>query len=265
MEQTDQMQATLRYALQTQVGLRPNNEDAAFAGPRLLALADGVGGHAAGEVASSLVIEHLRPLNDRLQTRDLLDDLRDAITEANGALAEQAARRPEVAGMATTLTAIYFAGNRLALAHIGDSRAYLLRRGQLTQITRDDTFVQSLIDEGRLTPDQARRHPQRSMVLKILSGDDAEPFLEVREVDVGDRYLICSDGLSDYVPDDAIAQAMSLADPQRCPQQLIRLAFNHASQDNITCIVAEVVDGSSGYNIAITIGSPGKSATLSQL
>jgi serine/threonine protein phosphatase PrpC len=123
MERTDQMQATLRYALQTQVGLRPNNEDAAFAGPRLLALADGVGGHAAGEIASSLVIEHLKPLNDRLHRNDLFGDLRSAVAGANASLAEHAARRPDVAGMATTLTAIYFAGNRLGLAHIGDSRA----------------------------------------------------------------------------------------------------------------------------------------------
>jgi serine/threonine protein phosphatase PrpC len=103
------------------------------------------------------------------------------------------------------------------------------------------------------------------MVLRILSGEEAEPFLEVREVDVGDRYLVCSDGLSDYVPDDAIAAAMGFEDPQRSPQELIRLVFNHGSQDNITCIVAEVVDGTSGYNIAITIGAPGKSATVSHL
>lgn len=265
MERGDQMQTTLRYALQTQVGLRPNNEDAAFAGPRLLALADGVGGHAAGELASSLVIEHLKPLNDRVHSQDLLSDLRDAIDEANVALAEHVSRRPDVAGIATTLTAMYFAGNRLGLAHIGDSRAYLLRGCRLTQITRDDTLVQSLVDEGRLTHEQARRHPQRSMVLKILSGENVDPFFEAREVDVGDRYLICSDGLSDYVPDDAIAEALLLADAQRCPQELIRLAFNHRSQDNITCIVAEVVEGSSGYNIAITIGSPGKAATVAHL
>ncbi|MGH2757033.1 MAG: PP2C family protein-serine/threonine phosphatase, partial [Actinomycetota bacterium] len=178
--------------------MRPNNEDAAFAGPRLLALADGVGGHAAGEIASSLVVEHLKPLNDRLHSDDLLRDLHDAITKANAALAEQAARHPEIAGMATTLTAIYFAGNRLGLAHIGDSRAYLLRDGRLTQLTKDDTLVQSLVDEGRLTPEQARRHPQRSMVLKVLTGHPVEPFFEIREVVVGDRYLICSDGLSDY-------------------------------------------------------------------
>lgn len=265
MERENPMQMTLRYALQTHVGVRPNNEDAAFAGPRLLALADGVGGHAAGELASSLVIEHLRPLNDRVPSQDLLGDLRGAIAEANAALAEHASRRPEVTGMATTLTAIYFAGNRLGLAHIGDSRAYLLRGGRLIQITRDDTLVQSLVDEGRLTREQARHHPQRSLVLKILSGENVDPYFEVREVDVGDRYLICSDGLSDYVSDDALAQALRLADPQRVIQQLIRLAFNNDSQDNVTCIAAEVVEGASGYNIAITIGSPGKSATVAHI
>lgn len=259
------MLLTLRYALQSHVGLRSNNEDAAFAGPRLLALADGVGGHAAGELAASLALEQLVPLNDRPPSRDVLRDLGDAVHRANKAIVDRTATDPEVAGMGTTITAILFVGNRLGLAHVGDSRAYLLREGQLTQITRDDTLVQSLVDEGRLTPEQARQHPQRSIVLKILSGNEVEPFLEVREVDVGDRYLICSDGLSDYVPEELIGEVMALADPQRCPQALIRLAFNHRSQDNITCIVGEVVEGSSGYNIAITIGAAGRSATVSHL
>lgn len=256
------MQLTLRYAVQSHAGLRPNNEDAAFAGPRLLALADGMGGHAAGEVAASLAIDRLMPLNDRDGGRDLVGELRRAVAHANAAIAERAAADPETAGMGTTLTAVLFAGHRLGLAHVGDSRAYLLRTGSLTQITKDDTFVQSLVDDGRLAPEQVRKHPQRSMVIKVLTGDEVDPFVEVRETDPGDRYLICSDGLSDYVPANAIAEVLELADPQRCPQELIRLALRHGSQDNITCIVADVVEGRSGYNIAMLTGAPGSKADV---
>ena len=256
------MLLTLRYALQTQTGLRPNNEDAAVAGPHLLAVADGVGGHAAGEIAAALAIEHLEPLKEGHRSSHLLSDLRDAVLQANSSIADRAATDPTVGGMATTLTAMLFEGQRVGLAHIGDSRAYLMRNGKLTQITKDDTMVQSLVDEGRITPEEAFRHPQRSLVLKVLNGEPVDPVFEVREVDPGDRYLICSDGLSDYVPSEEIAEVLRVSDPQRCPQQLIRLALNRGSHDNITCIVADVVAGHSGYNIAITLGAPGKSATV---
>lgn len=252
---------TLRYAVQSQVGVRANNEDAAFAGPHLLALADGMGGHAAGEVAASLVIEQLAPLNG-CRGGDLLVDLKEAVARANAAIAERTARDPEVAGMGTTLTAVLFDGRRLALAHVGDSRAYLLRDDKLIQITKDDTLVQSLVDDGRLRPEEAFHHPRRSTVLKVLTGEPVEPFLEIREVDPGDRYLICSDGISDYAPAEAIHEGLRIFDPQRCPQQLIRSALQHGSQDNLTCIVAEVVKGPSGYNIAITTGAPGNNATV---
>lgn len=257
-----EMQLTLRYAVQSQKGVRPNNEDAAFAGPRLLALADGMGGHAAGEVAASLAIAELMPLNDRDAAQDVIGQLREAVNRANASIADRTATDPNVAGMGTTLTAILFAGERLGLVHVGDSRAYLLRNGLLNQITKDDSFVQSLIDEGRLTPEEASRHPQRSMVLKVLTGQNVDPFFEMREAHSGDRYLICSDGLSDYVPANVIAETLCLTDPQRCPQELIRLALRRGSQDNITCIVADVAKGDAGYNIAIMTGAPGSRAML---
>jgi serine/threonine protein phosphatase PrpC len=256
------MPQTLRYSVQSLAGLRPNNEDAAFAGPRLLALADGMGGHAAGEVAASLALAELIPLNEGPPSTDLLADLGQAVRRANSAIAARAASDSNVRGMGTTLTAILFGGGRLALAHVGDSRAYMLRDDSLIQITRDDTLVQLLIDQQRLTPEQARHHPQRSVVTKVLTGADVEPFLEVRATRPGDRYLICSDGLSDYVPLHAIAQGLSLSDPLRCPQELIRMALQHGSQDNITCIVGEVTDGYSGFNIALTIGASGSAATV---
>lgn len=195
---------------------------------------------------------------------------RAAITEplattdrANAAIAARAASDPDTAGMGTTLTAILCAGHRVALAHVGDSRAYLLRNNSLTHITRDDTLVQSLVDQGDLSPEEARRHPQRSIVTKVLTGEDVEPFLEVREADPGDSYLICSDGLSDYVPVHVIAEVLrGTSHPQRCPQELIRLALRHGSQDNITCIVADLTEQESGCNIAITTGAPGTAASV---
>ena len=253
---------TLRYSVQSQKGLRSNNEDAAFAGPRLLALADGMGGHAAGEVAASLAIAEIMTLNEPLPSQDILGELRDAILRVNAAIAHRTATDPEVAGMGTTLTAILLAGEHLGLAHVGDSRAYLLRDGSLRQLTRDDTFVQSLVDEGRITPEEAWRHPRRSMVLKGLTGQEVEPYLERLQAEPGDRYLICSDGLSDYVPADAIAEAVRILDHRRCPQELIRLALRHGSQDNITCIVADMMEGDSGYNIAVTTGAVGSRGML---
>lgn len=259
------MQTTLRFAVQTQTGLRANNEDAAFAGPRLLALADGMGGHAAGEIAATLAINELLRLDSRPTSRNMVGDLRKAVRRANTAIADRAANDPETHGMGTTLTALLFAGRRVALAHIGDSRAFLLRNGSLRQITRDDTLVRSLVDEGRLSPEEAANHPQRNMVLKVLTGQAIEPFFEVRETDPGDRYLICSDGLSDYVPADEIAAVLEMPDPQQRPQQLIRLALRHGSQDNITCVVADVIEGFSGYNIATLVGAPGNKACVVSL
>ena len=256
------MQVSLRYSVQSQGGLRPNNEDAAFASPRILALADGMGGHAAGEVAASLVIAELASLDQQLQVTDPLVSLREATIRGNAAIANHVAAHPEHEGMGTTLTAMLFTGDELGLVHIGDSRAYLMRDGSVTRITRDDTFIQDLIDEGRLTNEEARSHPQRSMVLKVLTGREVEPFVNKLKAVPGDRYLICSDGLSDYVPLGEIRDVLSHSDPQGCTQALIRLALQHDSQDNITCIVADVVGGSSGYNLALLTGAAGRRATL---
>jgi PPM family protein phosphatase len=259
------MPTTLRFAVQSQPGLRPNNEDAAYAGPRLLALADGMGGHAAGEVAASIAISHLRRLDERKPARDMLKELARAVGRANSAIAARSARDADTAGMGTTLTALLFAGRRVALAHVGDSRAYLFRNGSLRQITRDDTLVQSLVDEGRLTAEEARHHPRRNVILKVLTGREVSPHFDMREADPGDRYLICSDGLSDYVAADEIAHVMEMNDAQRMPQELIRLALRRGSQDNITCVVAEVIEGRSGYNIATLAGAAGTEAAVVQI
>jgi protein phosphatase len=144
--------------------------------------------------------------------------------------------------MGTTLTAILFAGGRLALCHVGDSRAYLLRDGQLTQITHDDTFVQTLIDDGRITPEEANSHPQRSLLLRALNGQDVEPDLSMREARAGDRYLLCSDGLSGVVSEETLADALANPDPHATADRLIELALRSGGPDNITVIVADVVE-----------------------
>lgn len=253
------MKAGLRFAIQSQVGKRSNNEDAAYASPRLLALADGMGGHAAGEVAATLAIRELLALGVR-PSADPLRDLRRGFDRANSAIAVRASNDAQSSGMGTTLTALLFDGRHVALGHVGDSRAYLLRGGSLHQITKDDTFVQSLVDDGKMSPEEAAVHPRRNMLLKVLTGDGVHPHFEVREVDPGDRYLICSDGLSDYVSTTEIAEILQIPDPQQRPQQLIRLALRGGSQDNITCVVGDVVEHSSGYNIALLSGAPGEEA-----
>jgi serine/threonine protein phosphatase PrpC len=253
------MTLVLRYSARSDRGLvRQNNQDAVYAGPRLLALADGMGGHAAGEVASSLVISALAPLDEDDPGDDLLAELRDAAVEGNAAITRHVADAPDLEGMGTTLTAILFAGSRLGLVHIGDSRAYQLRDGYLTQITKDDTFVQSLIDEGRITEEEAHTHPQRSLLLRAITGQDIDPSLTIREARPGDRFLLCSDGLSGVVSDETLAETLqTYRDPRECADRMIELALRGGGPDNITCIVADVVDIDFGEDAPIVGGSVG--------
>lgn len=253
------MTLVLRYSARSDRGLvRQNNQDAVYAGPRLLALADGMGGHAAGEVASSLVISALAPLDDDTPGDDLLAELRSATVDGNAAITQHVAQEPDLEGMGTTLTAILFAGNRLGLVHVGDSRAYQLRDGALTQITKDDTFVQSLIDEGRITEDEAHNHPQRSLLLRAITGGEIEPSLTIRETRAGDRFLLCSDGLSGVVSDETLRETLiDFANPQACANRMIELALRGGGPDNITCIVADVVDVEFGEDAPIVGGAAG--------
>jgi serine/threonine protein phosphatase PrpC len=245
------MTLALHYALRSDVGLlREGNEDSAYAGPSLLAIADGMGGHAAGEVASAVAIAALAPLDhENLQDSDeMLGALAHAVASANATLHEMSIADPSVEGMGTTLTALLWAGAKVALCHIGDSRGYLLRDGEFYQITRDHTLVQSLVDEGRLSQEAAATHPQRSLVMRALqSSTDAEPDLVMREGVLGDRYLLCSDGLSDVVTEQTLHKTlMTFADPDQAVLQLIDLAIRSGGPDNITCIVADVVDTVTG-------------------
>jgi PPM family protein phosphatase len=239
------MTLTLRYAARSDRGLiRGGNQDAVYAGPRLLAVADGMGGMAAGDVASNIVIGAMAPLDEDVSDGALIDALRVVVESANQQIRDAVDANPAMEGMGTTLTAMLFSGSKIGMVHIGDSRAYLLRAGEFTQITKDDTYVQMLIDEGRITPEEADTHPQRHLLYRALDGRDAEPEYSVREARAGDRYLLCSDGLSGVVSGDTIANtAREYADPNQCAERLVQLALRGGGPDNITVIVADVIDG----------------------
>jgi protein phosphatase len=238
------MALALRYAARSDTGLiRTVNEDSGYAGPRLLVIADGVGGHAAGEVASSVAVAAMAALDEDSPGGDLLERLSSAVTGANGHLRDMVNGDPDLKGMGTTLTALLRAGSRFGLVHVGDSRCYLLREGELQQITHDHTFVQTLVDEGRITPEEADHHPQKNLITNSLDGrEDIDLDLSVREARAGDRYLLCSDGLTDVVGDEAIHNALEMEpDPARCAQILVRAALQAGAPDNVTVIVADVV------------------------
>jgi PPM family protein phosphatase len=245
------MTLALHFALQSDVGLlREGNEDSAYAGPRLLAIADGMGGHAAGEVASAVAISAIAPLDRRglTDSGEMLDALAAAVASARTTLHDMSMADPATEGMGTTLTALLWAGAQVAICHIGDSRAYLLRDGDLYQITRDHTLIQSLVDEGRLSPAAAANHPQRSLIMRALQGStDADPDLTMHEALLGDRYLLCSDGLTDVVSDEAVHETLiTVPEAEEAVRLLISQAIANGGPDNITCIVADVVDTVTG-------------------
>ncbi|MFI8517488.1 Stp1/IreP family PP2C-type Ser/Thr phosphatase [Streptomyces sp. NPDC085481] len=247
------MSLSLRFAAGSHKGMiREGNEDSGYAGPRLLAIADGMGGQAAGEVASSEVISTLVTLDDDVPGSDILTSLGTAVQRANDQLRMMVEEDPQLEGMGTTLTALLWTGQRLGLVHVGDSRAYLLRDGVLTQITQDHTWVQRLVDEGRITEEEATTHPQRSLLMRALgSGDHVEPDLSIREVRAGDRYLVCSDGLSGVVSHQTLEETLaSYQGPQETVQELIQLALRGGGPDNITVIVADVLDVDGGDTLA---------------
>ncbi|MBX6385951.1 MAG: Stp1/IreP family PP2C-type Ser/Thr phosphatase [Microbispora sp.] len=239
------MTIALRYAARSDVGLlREGNEDSAYASGRLLAVADGMGGHAHGEVASSVAIAALSSLDRDTFGGDLLSAIEAAVRDANHQLHAMVARDPSLKGMGTTLTAMLWSGSRFALVHVGDSRAYLLRNGELYQITHDHTLVQSLVDDGRITQEEAANHPQRSILLRALDGSgEVDPDLQDREAQVGDRYLLCSDGLSTVVSAETLHHTLTtIDDPEDVVRQLIDLANRGGGPDNITCVVADVIE-----------------------
>ncbi|HEX8631680.1 MAG TPA: protein phosphatase 2C domain-containing protein [Catenuloplanes sp.] len=236
------MTLILRTGAVTDIGLvRSNNEDCAFVGRRLLVVADGMGGLPAGELASELLVQALAGLDEMTDLGDPLPALRAAVHAGNQDIRSAAAGDEAREGMGTTVTALLLADDELALLNVGDSRCYRVRDGQLTQLTRDDTYVQALVDQGALSPADARRHPQRALVTKAVQGEPLAPAGMVLKVQPGDRYLLCSDGLSDYVDDDLIDQTLrSYPDPQQCAGELVKRALAVGAPDNVTVIVADI-------------------------
>ena len=235
----------LRFGAATDVGrMRTNNEDSYLSERPVAAVADGMGGHNAGEVASAIAIEELTALkgmgpwpNERAAT----DDLKRAIVRANRRIREMAAGDRELNGMGTTLVAVLEDGDSVHLANVGDSRAYLLRQGELTQVTVDHTLVQELVDDGRLSPKDAERHPQRSMITRALGVDQqVEIDLFTYKLLPGDRLVLCSDGLSDVLKPAQIRNALlRVRDPQKAAERLVTLAVEGGGPDNITVIVID--------------------------
>jgi PPM family protein phosphatase len=236
------MTFAVRAAAATDQGLgRSNNEDSIFAGNRLFVVADGMGGLPAGELASDILVRALAVVDDMPDTGEPLQDLLAALRTANerieAAIADDGARD----GMGTTVTALLLSGDAVAALNVGDSRCYLVRDGGLTQLTRDDTYVQALVDQGVLTPDDARRHPQRALVTQAVQGGDFQPTGRMVPIRAGDRFLLCSDGLSDYVTDEVIGETLrSVADRVKCADELIRRTLQVGAPDNVSVIVCDV-------------------------
>ncbi|WP_243228396.1 PP2C family serine/threonine-protein phosphatase [Microbacterium sp. CIAB417] len=224
--------------------VRSNNQDSGYAGANLFAVADGMGGHAGGDVASSIAIQRLAPLDTTYpSTDDAQASLQAAATTAAGDLIRAAKDRPELAGLGTTVSAIIMVDEYAVIGHIGDSRIYLFRDDELTQITADHTFVQRLVDSGRITPEEARYHPRRSVLMRVLSDMDNDPELDmfVMPTQPGDRWLLCSDGLSGVVDELHIAKVMrqGLA-PGRTADTLLKQALDGGAPDNVTIVLVDV-------------------------
>ena len=232
--------ALTSFGSRTDIGcLRDHNEDSLVVTPPLFAVADGMGGHAAGEVASEIAVRVLSELAPEHPDGEALGR---AIEEANRAVIQAAHEVRGRQGMGTTMTAAMLEGERLVIAQVGDSRAYLLHQGKLQQLTRDHSLMADMIEAGQLTPEEARTHPQRSVITRALGSDvHLHPDIYEINVETGDRLLVCSDGLSGMVFDDQIESTLRrVQDPQRCASQLVNEAIAAGGHDNVTVIVADV-------------------------
>ncbi len=221
--------------------VRRDNQDSGYAGPWLLAVCDGVGGAVRGDLASSTAIGVIRRL-DVEPAADLLGQVAGSLHRAHDRIGELVDEDPALNGTSTTATIALFDGQRLGMGHVGDSRAYLLRRGELSQLTHDHTFVQSLIDEGRITEEESRTHPHRNLILKAIDGiREVEPDLFVVTLEVGDRVLVCSDGACGVLPDERVAEILGSGNPDFAAVELVRASLEAGTTDNVTCVVAEAV------------------------
>ena len=240
------MPLTLRTVAHSEIGLvRKNNQDSGYASPTMVVVADGMGGAAAGDLASTVAITELQKADGHHQGAEMLEVLGGALQKANDRIAELVADDLSLDGMGTTVCGALFDGEHLGVAHIGDSRGYLRRDGELTRLTHDHSWVQSLIDEGRITEDESHVHPHRSLLLRVLNGQPiSEPDLELVTLHAGDRIMFCSDGLCGLVTDDVIGDALAGDDLDLVLTDLVEAAHAGGGLDNITIIVSDVVEAS---------------------
>ena len=240
--------------------IRSNNQDSGYAGTQLFVVADGMGGHAGGDVASAIAIRRIRE-TDRVYTSpgDAEFALQSSLIAANQLLAETVFEHQELTGMGTTVSAMLRVGDSMAIAHIGDSRIYLFREGELSQITADHTFVQRLVDSGRITPEEAAVHPRRSVLMRVLGDVDAAPEIDTATLGTqpGDRWLICSDGLSSYLAEERIKKAMAMGlDAEQTARRLVKETLDHGAPDNVTVVIVDVDEsGDSALDEPVTVGS----------
>lgn len=255
------MATTGKSAAVSHVGkIRSNNQDSGYAGRYLFVVADGMGGHAGGDVASAIAVKRITETDRQYASpNDAEFALRSALLAANSLLAETVFEHGELTGMGTTVSGIVRVDDHVAIAHIGDSRIYLFRNGVLEQVTADHTFVQRLVDSGRITPEEAAVHPRRSVLMRVLGDVDASPEIDttVMKTLPGDRWLICSDGLSSYVSEDKIQAALAtIPAAQDAAERLIKESLDQGAPDNVTIVLVDVDEsGDSAHLPPLTVGS----------
>ncbi len=254
-------QRTIGAAVSHVGKVRSNNQDSGFAGAQLFVVADGMGGHAGGDIASAIAVNRIAETDTARYSspQDAEFALQSALVAANQLLAETVFEHPELTGMGTTVSAMIRVGDSMALAHIGDSRIYLYRDGELSQVTTDHTFVQRLVDSGRITAEEALTHPRRSVLMRVLGDIDQAPEIDtsILATRKGDRWLLCSDGLSSYVDEERIRSILGdNAPPSDVADRLVREALENGAPDNVTVVVADVdPDGPYSPPEAVTVGS----------
>jgi len=255
------MAITGKSAAVSHVGkIRANNQDSGYAGSNLFVVADGMGGHAGGDVASAIAVKRIIETDREYESgADAEFALHAALVAANSQLAETVFDHSELTGMGTTVSGLILVGDKLALAHIGDSRIYRLRDGELAQITADHTFVQRLVDSGRITEEEAAVHPRRSVLMRVLGDVDATPEIDtaVHDAMAGDRWLLCSDGLSSYVSEEKIKNALTSSEtPQDAAERLVKDSLDQGAPDNVTVVILDIDgSGSAAHTPPVIVGS----------
>jgi protein phosphatase len=239
--------------------IRSNNQDSGYAGTHLFLVADGMGGHAGGDVASAIAAKRVADADQEYATpEDAEYALQSALIAANSLLAETVFEHSELTGMGTTVSGVLRVGNSVVLAHIGDSRIYLFRDGELTQMSADHTFVQRLVDSGRITAEEAAVHPRRSVLMRVLGDVDAAPEIDtaIHEVKAGDRWVLCSDGLSSYVSEDKIASILqTVRTAQGAADRLVKESLDHGAPDNVTVVITDIDDSGGSGAAPMFVGS----------